>query len=130
MNCPACDEPMVVLELDEVEIDYCIECEGIWLDSGELEMLLESSAAKDGFLSSFARDECGAETARKCPMCGKVMKKALYTGNRRIRIDRCPESDGIWLDKGELREILEEAGDGEKGRVLDLLRKVFADKPQ
>ena len=37
MNCPACKNSMVILELNQVEIDYCTACKGIWLDSGELE---------------------------------------------------------------------------------------------
>ena len=41
MDCPVCkDSAMIVLEMDEVEVDYCTECEGIWLDAGELEILL------------------------------------------------------------------------------------------
>ena len=45
MDCPVCkNEPMIVLELNDVEIDYCLSCKGIWLDTGELELLLESSA--------------------------------------------------------------------------------------
>lgn len=130
MNCPVCRDPMIVLELDEVEIDHCVTCEGIWLDGGELEILLENSAAKDGFLASFAKDSAGKEKARKCPICDKRMEKALYRGNKTIRIDRCKKNDGVWLDKGELREILEEASYGDSGRVLDLLKDVFAKRPQ
>jgi Zn-finger nucleic acid-binding protein len=121
---------MIVLELHEVEIDHCVGCEGIWLDGGELEILLENSAAKDGFLSSFKRDEGSSEKKRKCPICDKKMEKALYGGSKMIRIDRCVKNDGIWLDKGELREILEEASYGESGVVLDLLKEMFAKKPQ
>ena len=41
MDCPVCKESaMVTLELNDVEIDYCMQCEGIWLDAGELEILL------------------------------------------------------------------------------------------
>lgn len=40
MNCPVCKNAMIVLELREVEIDYCLVCKGIWLDKGELERLL------------------------------------------------------------------------------------------
>jgi Zn-finger nucleic acid-binding protein len=121
---------MIVLELDEVEIDHCVECEGIWLDGGELEILLENSAAKDGFLASFEKDEGSKERLRKCPICDKKMEKVLYGGTKRIRIDRCRKNDGIWLDKGELREILEQASYGESGVVLDLLKDMFAKKPQ
>ena len=130
MNCPVCKEAMIVLELDEVEIDHCVECRGIWLDGGELEILLENSAAKDGFLGSFQKNEGSKEKPRKCPMCDKKMEKVLYGGSKAIQIDRCPKKDGIWLDKGELREILEEASYGESGVVLDLLKDMFAKKPQ
>ena len=33
MNCPSCKHPMIVLEFEEIETDYCTNCEGIWLDS-------------------------------------------------------------------------------------------------
>ena len=37
MDCPVCKQSaMITLELNEVEIDYCMQCEGIWLDAGEL----------------------------------------------------------------------------------------------
>jgi len=130
LRCPACDSPMIVLELDDVEIDHCLECEGIWLDGGELDILLENSSAREGFLSSFRLDETTKEKPRKCPICDKKMEKVLYSGSKTIRIDRCRRNDGIWFDKGELREILEEASYGQSGKVLDLLKDVFAKKPQ
>jgi len=34
MICPVCKKPMLVLELQQIEIDYCQECGGIWLDEG------------------------------------------------------------------------------------------------
>ncbi|MCL4278881.1 MAG: zf-TFIIB domain-containing protein, partial [Ignavibacteriaceae bacterium] len=42
MLCPVCNNPMIVLELEQVEVDYCTNCAGVWLDAGELELLLES----------------------------------------------------------------------------------------
>ena len=41
MLCPVCDDEMLILELDGVEIDCCDECRGIWLDEGELELLAD-----------------------------------------------------------------------------------------
>ena len=46
MKCPICtDTPLVMPERKGVEIDYCPACRGIWLDRGELDKLLERSAA-------------------------------------------------------------------------------------
>lgn len=44
MNCPVCKEPQLVMsEKKGVEIDYCPQCRGIWLDRGELDKILERS---------------------------------------------------------------------------------------
>lgn len=46
MKCPHCKEPNLVLsERQGIEIDYCPECRGIWLDRGELDKILEKSNA-------------------------------------------------------------------------------------
>ena len=58
MDCPVCkNSAMIVLELDEVEVDYCTECEGIWLDEGELELLLGDEARAKEVIQSFQTAE-------------------------------------------------------------------------
>ena len=42
MICPACKSDMIVVEHSQIELDYCTDCRGVWFDSGELELLLES----------------------------------------------------------------------------------------
>lgn len=44
MPCPVCKVPLVMSERQGVEIDYCPQCRGIWLDRGELDKILERSA--------------------------------------------------------------------------------------
>jgi len=43
MKCPKCNIPLVMSERQGVEIDYCPECRGVWLDRGELDKILERS---------------------------------------------------------------------------------------
>lgn len=128
MDCPVCKEPMIVLELDEVEIDHCISCRGIWLDAGELELLLEDSAQKDRFLASFQLDRDSKEKPRRCPICSKRMEAVLCGTEKKVRIDRCRRKDGIWLDEGELEEMLKMGSIGGDNRVLNLLKDMFAMK--
>jgi Zn-finger nucleic acid-binding protein len=46
MKCPVCREPdLVMSERQGIEIDYCPKCRGVWLDRGELDKLIERSAA-------------------------------------------------------------------------------------
>lgn len=43
MKCPSCKDPsLVISERKGIEIDYCPECRGIWLDRGELDKILEA----------------------------------------------------------------------------------------
>lgn len=44
MKCPVCkDTTLVISERKGIEIDYCPECRGIWLDRGELDKILVKS---------------------------------------------------------------------------------------
>lgn len=125
MDCPVCREPMVVLELQEVEIDYCFCCKGIWLDGGELELLLEDAAEKDKLLASFEPDKHTREKRRKCPICLKKMEKVLGGTDRKIRIDKCRNNDGLWFDEGELADLLTLGNLGGNNKVADLLSDMF-----
>lgn len=125
MNCPACREPMIVLELEETEIDHCISCKGIWLDAGELELFLGDSKEKDALLSSFAIDKSSREESRKCPICLKKMEKVLCGADKKVRIDKCRKNDGIWFDVGELAEIIKLGSFDKDNRVLSLLEDMF-----
>lgn len=44
MNCPRCNLTLLMAERQGVEIDYCSQCRGIWLDRGELEKIIERSS--------------------------------------------------------------------------------------
>lgn len=47
MKCPACKTVNLVMsERQGVEIDYCPECRGVWLDRGELDKIIERSASE------------------------------------------------------------------------------------
>jgi Zn-finger nucleic acid-binding protein len=41
--CPACRVSLVMSERAGIEIDYCPQCRGIWLDRGELDKIIEKS---------------------------------------------------------------------------------------
>jgi Zn-finger nucleic acid-binding protein len=47
MKCPVCsDATLVMSDRQGVEIDYCPQCRGVWLDRGELDKILERSRAE------------------------------------------------------------------------------------
>jgi Zn-finger nucleic acid-binding protein len=46
MACPACRAPLAMAERQGIEVDYCPGCRGVWLDRGELDKMIERSAAE------------------------------------------------------------------------------------
>lgn len=140
MDCPACRGPVVVVEFQRIELDYCTKCLGVWFDAGELELLLERMAL-DG--AALTMDEIMAlpaekvvEKARRCPICGRKMRKVIIGSEPMVLIDVCPRRDGIWFDRGELSQVIgqirstEPAGTGKHKhrRVIHFLGEVFKAK--
>lgn len=124
MNCPACKNSMVILELNQVEIDYCTACKGIWLDRGELDLIF-SSADKKEISKSFLIKNDFDEIKRRCPICKKKMDKVEFE-NTDIIIDRCSQDHGVWFDSGELKSILKTA-EGQNSRIINMLKETFGE---
>ena len=43
MECPVCRVPLSMSDRHRIEIDYCPQCRGVWLDRGELDKIVERS---------------------------------------------------------------------------------------
>jgi hypothetical protein len=133
LNCTVCDQPLIVLELNQIEIDYCTSCHGIWLDEGELELLLQDSeeqpAGKQGknkFLDSFAVDKTSNEKSVKCPVCLKKMDKVLCGDVEKVTLDECPDKHGLWFNKGELQVVVSMGSFDKQNKIVELLKEMFS----
>ncbi len=126
---------MVVVEYQNIELDYCIDCKGVWFDSGELELLLKSHDAESlgTFIDNIVKspDALSAEKKRKCPICNRNMKKKAVGENLRLLIDICGKLHGLWFDGGEIAQLINqmvmEARKTEKSgnEVISFLEEVF-----
>ena len=124
MVCPSCNQALIVLELDNVEIDHCLQCGGVWLDAGELGLLLHGHLDK----TDDAWMQAGKRGSRRCPMCREKMNLTTLPGSA-VEIDFCPRQHGVWLDAGELQEIIAaEADDARVGKLREFCAKVFVAK--
>ena len=47
MNCPNCNTLLTLAERQGIEIDFCPQCRGVWLDRGELDKMIERSTPTD-----------------------------------------------------------------------------------
>ena len=48
MQCPTDGTTLVMSERSGIEIDYCPQCRGVWLDRGELDKIIERAASEQG----------------------------------------------------------------------------------
>ena len=124
MNCPVCNQPFIILELNQIEVDYCTSCHGAWLDEGELELLLQNSGKKDKLLDSFVIDKNSKENSVMCPICSKKMDKIIYFD--KITLDKCPHKHGLWFNKGELVAVVEMGSLDKQNEIVKLLKEMFA----
>jgi uncharacterized protein len=56
MNCPTCNVTLLLAEKQGVDIDYCPQCRGIWLEKGKLEKIIDkispsNSSINGGYIS-------------------------------------------------------------------------------
>jgi Zn-finger nucleic acid-binding protein len=126
---------MIVVEHENIELDYCTDCSGVWFDAGELELLLESmelegaSLSLDSILTS--PEAKSSEKKRKCPICRQKMKKATVGHEPEVLIDACQRGDGLWFDKGEVGQLITQLADkpskkaDSQGRIITFLGEVF-----
>ena len=120
MICPACKNHMLVMEFEDVELDFCPACKGCWLDQGELALILRENV-------DFAAER---KSARRCPHCRKKMRAGLLPGTP-VEADLCAAGHGMWLDAGELEAIIRSrAAPGHAAALADYCGKLFgAGKP-
>lgn len=101
MRCPVCKVP----PLREVEagdkkakLDICRTCEGVWFDAKELEIV--SGVA----IKQLEAPLSAKRSKRACPRCQDPLRTFHYPQTM-VEIDFCASCHGLWLDRGELKEI-------------------------
>ena len=135
MYCPVCKEPMIIVEHERIELDYCTTCLGVWFDAGELSLMLESMDLEVGELNIadiMTLPEKGvSEEKRRCPVCRRKMKKTAIGHDPEVVIDVCPRGEGMWFDGGEVGLVIKQrldrttAKSGAQDRVVNFLGEVF-----
>jgi len=109
MKCPKCSVKMHKRMIDDIELDECRTCEGIWFDKDELRQVKDVSDSDLNWMDFdiWKHPEKFKASERKldCPKCGIPMAVLNYADTE-VEIDYCTECQGIWLDKGELEQII------------------------
>jgi len=114
MKCPKCGAGLTALPVDDVTVDKCQSCDGIWLEYGELEKLRESGAqsVEEMLEAEFGNPPApmtSLEGYLRCPHCVDIGLRTNYVSYMQpVKMDHCVQCFGMWLDKNELDKLLED----------------------
>lgn len=115
--CPRCDEHLEALNVGvggAFVIERCRSCLGLFFDSDELDHVVRekigaASRVDRTRLARILAEELPPRNAEvryiKCPSCRALMNRRTYGARSGVVVDECRDH-GIWLDGGELRQIL------------------------
>ena len=110
--CPKCDTGMFLLQFRDVRVDYCHKCRGLWLDKGELEMILDQTGGDPGapFLSFQLQDGVVRKGVKHlCPRCDRLLREITVPGNgpdSGVVLGKCASCGGLWFDDRMLEQVL------------------------
>lgn len=105
MNCPKCAAALTKKYYKGMmEIDYCPNCRGMWLDFTELDQLEDMAFSEDQYKGSLVHRECDVEY--NCPVCAGPMREFQYRLYD-LKLELCPQKHGFWLDAGEDERVIE-----------------------
>jgi Zn-finger nucleic acid-binding protein len=116
---------MLIVEFEEIELDACPDCRGIWFDSQELGELFELIGAPDHLhdLENQLQRLAHAKARRFCPRCrSRVEPVRAPARDGELILDECPRGHGLWFDRGELEALLE-CLLGEESSALEDVRR-------
>lgn len=110
MQCPNnCKSHMEKVLFCNVEVDYCPNCLGIWFDKEELRLAKDDADAQLNWLDfDIWRDKGKFKVyniAKRCPLCRIPFVEVTYDDSK-VKIDFCKHCEGIWLDRGEFKQII------------------------
>ncbi|MDJ0508067.1 MAG: zf-TFIIB domain-containing protein [Crocosphaera sp.] len=107
LKCPKCGGTLEAIMYEDIEVDRCCQCTGIWFDSSEAENLkrLKGSEKIDiGDLNTEKATET-LDATIPCPRCHVSMIKMLDLDKHPIWYETCPQCQGIWFDAGEFKKF-------------------------
>jgi Zn-finger nucleic acid-binding protein len=117
MLCPKDNVVCNTEQLQDVEVDVCPKCHGVWLDYGEVRKLVHHFSIPrysnvDELINQWEVVESSSthpkdfwiEDRLTCPNEGTKMKKHYFAGSL-IGVDQCQKCKGFWLDGGELQAV-------------------------
>lgn len=111
MFCPNCQKIQLNRAIfNKTEVDYCIQCLGIWFEQDELRQAKDEKDKELNWLDIDLWQDNEkfkiSQNPKICPACSVPFHKVGY-GDSEISLDVCNLCQGIWLDRGEFKKIID-----------------------
>jgi Zn-finger nucleic acid-binding protein len=113
------------LKISTIVLKYCKNCDGMLIEEEDFEKLISYNVDPLStfnpyylrFIHDHPRDNRKKSHLHSCPICKEAMSIINYKKQSGVILDIC-EEHGIWLDGGELQQIIEwyAVGGDKKGR--------------
>ena len=101
MTCPKCGGQSETVKLNEVEIDRCTQCKGIWFDFRENEQLQDRAGQID---TGKPTGQGSSPSKIDCPRCRTRMITMAVLDQPHIKYECCSICFGVFFDAGEYRD--------------------------
>ncbi len=112
LACPACEAPLVLAMLDDNQVHCCPNCRGLLIPRRWFAEIVRRrrSWAEGAPVMPIPPAKGSLRRTLNCPTCGKRMFVDRYYGPGNVVMDGCPTCDTVWLDYGELKQIVDAPG--------------------
>lgn len=108
-QCPNDQENLEKILFNAVEVDYCQKCLGIWFDHQELQSAKNNKDEQLNWVDiDLWRDKSRFEVSRQGKLCPADRTGLMQVGydDSRVKVDFCKQCHGVWLDRGEFKQII------------------------
>jgi Zn-finger nucleic acid-binding protein len=118
--CPACGTPLATAMVDEYQVSYCEHCGGMLIPRRSFAEVIRRRRAWAAGAAVTPTPPGSREMRRQvsCPQCHAAMTVDRYYGPGNIIMDSCAVCDLVWLDSGELKQVIDSPGPDRGTREL------------
>jgi Zn-finger nucleic acid-binding protein len=112
LACPVCKSPLVLAMLQEQQVEYCPSCRGVFVPRRGFAEIVRHRRSWADAPPVIPTPPKPSEWRRQltCPRCGVPLSVDRYYGPGNIVMDLCIGCDWVWLDYGELKQIIDAPG--------------------
>jgi Zn-finger nucleic acid-binding protein len=122
-HCPRCQVKLEDVQVANTPLEECTRCGGLWIDVAGFEFICANTEAQNAATGMNLPPPVASDPHvhyLSCPTCGNLMSRTNYANRSGVIINVCRQH-GIWLDRDEMRQVIEfvRAGGLDRARRIE-----------